>query len=237
MKKYTYSLLLWFLLAAGLTTSSVYAQKLDEVLQSVLGADQIAEGLKEALKVGTENVVQIVSKLDGFYKSPDIKIFFPDKLKAAEKLLRTAGFGLLVEEFELSMNRAAERSASEAKDLFWDAITQMTIQDAEKILKGKDNEATLYFQEKTSARLQEIFSPIVTTVMAEVGVTRLYQDLETKVNTFVPLGLFTDFDLNQYVTEKALEGLFLKLSEEERKIRNDPKARITELLQKVFNKE
>lgn len=234
MKKYTYLLLLWFLLFAGLTTSSVYAQQLDNVLQNVLGADQIAQGLKEALKVGTENVVQIVSKLDGFYKSPDIKIFFPEKLKAAEKLLRTAGFGGLIEEFELSMNRAAERSASAAKDLFWDAITQMTIQDAEKILKGKDNEATLYFQEKTSARLQEIFSPIVITAMAEIGVTRLYQDLETKVNTIVPLGLFTDFDLNQYVTEKALEGVFLKLAEEERKIRRDPKARITELLQKVF---
>ena len=237
MKKYIWLPLLWFLLVAGLTASSVYAQQLDKVLQNVLDGDQIAQGLKEALKVGADNVVQIVSKLDGFYKSPDIKIFFPDKLKAAEKLLRTTGFGLLVEEFELSMNRAAERSASAAKDLFWDAITQMTIQDAEKILKGKDNEATLYFQEKTSARLQEIFSPIVTTAMAEVGVTRLYQDLETKVNAIVPLGLFTDFDLNQYVTEKALEGLFLKLAEEERKIRNDPKARITELLQKVFHEE
>ncbi|MDY0093651.1 MAG: DUF4197 domain-containing protein [Candidatus Vecturithrix sp.] len=235
MKKYTCLLLFWCLFFIGFMPSSGNAQQLEDVLQGVLGGEEIAQGLKEALKVGTENVVQIVSKLDGFYKSPDIKIFFPEKLKSAEKLLHTAGFGGLVEEFELSMNRAAERSASAAKDLFWDAITQMTIQDAEKILKGKDNEATLYFQEKTSARLQEIFSPIVATAMAEVGVTRLYQDLETKVNTFVPLALFTEFDLNQYVTEKALEGVFLKLAEEERKIRRDPKARITELLRKVFN--
>lgn len=235
MKKYLGAMCLCLLFAVQMMSTSVSAQQLD--LQNSLGREQIVQGLKEALKVGTEKAVDIVSQLNGFYKSPDIKIVFPQKLRDAEKFLRSAGFGALVEEFELSMNRAAEQAASEAKELFWNAITQMTIQDAEKILKGKDNEATLYFQEKTSEQLQEIFSPIVAKTLAEVGVTRLYQGLETKVNSIVPLGLFTDFDLNQYVTEKALEGLFLKLAEEERKIRDDPQARITEILQQVFGKD
>ena len=237
MKKFIRLICLWLLFFTQMTIAPVSAQQPDKALQNLLGGEQIVQGLKEALKVGADNAVKVVSELDGFYESPDIKILFPQKLKDAEKLLRTAGFGVLIEEFELSMNRAAESAASEAKGIFWDAITQMTIQDAEKILKGKDHEATLYFQEKTSARLQEIFSPIVATTMKEVGVTRLYQDLETKVNSIVPLGLFTNFDLNHYVTEKTLEGLFLKVAEEEQKIRNDPKARVTELLQKVFNKE
>ena len=238
MKKSIWLVCFWLLLFVQTTLSPVSAQQLEEALQNVLGGDdEISQGLKEALKVGVNNAVDLVSQLDGFYETPDIKILFPQKLKKAEQLLRTAGFDELIDNFELSMNRAAESATLEAKGIFWDAITQMTIQDAKNILQGDDNEATLYFQEKTSDRLEEIFSPIVATTMNEVGVTRLYQDMETKINTLVPLGLFTDFDLNQYVTEKALDGLFLKLAEEEREIRNDPAARITELLKKVFSKE
>jgi hypothetical protein len=113
----------------------------------------------------------------------------------------------------------------------------MTITDAKEILTGDDDEATRYFQEKTTADLEEIFKPIVETTMSEVGVTNLYQNLENKVKTVFPLGLFTDFDLTQYVTDKTLDGLFLKLAEEEKKIREDPEARVTELLKKVFDKD
>ena len=218
-------------------SSPADASQVKEVVQNILSNDDLIEGIKEALQVGTGNAVELVSAVDGFYESPDIKILFPEKLKDTEKLLKKAGFETLVDEFELSMNRAAEQAASGAKDIFWDAIKQMTITDAKEILTGDDDEATRYFQEKTTADLEEIFKPIVETTMSEVGVTNLYQNLENKVKTVFPLGLFTDFDLTQYVTDKTLDGLFLKLAEEEKKIREDPEARVTELLKKVFDKD
>ncbi len=234
MKKHYY-FTIWCTIVIGILSACPAYAQLEDVLQEVLGGEEeIIEGLKEALKIGTGNVVEIVSKLDGFYKNPDIKVFLPKKMRKVERVLKKAGLGAVVDQFELSMNRAAEKASLEAKDLFGGAIKEMTIKDAEKILKGKDNEATLYFKEKTSDRLQEIFKPIVTTVMSEVGVTHAYQDLKTQIQTVFPLDMFVDIDLEQYVTDKTLDGLFLKLSEEERKIRRDPKARVTELLRRVF---
>jgi hypothetical protein len=143
------------------------------------------------------------------------------------------GYGPKVDEFELSMNRAAEKAAPKAKALFFDAIKQMTFSDARKILQGQDNEATLYFKDKTSNRLHEIFKPIVRRVMSEVGVTRTYQELDAKVRS-IPFTDRLSFDLDNYVTNKALDGLFLMVAEEERKIREDPTARVTDLLKEVF---
>jgi hypothetical protein len=131
------------------------------------------------------------------------------------------------------MNRAAERAAPEAKSIFRDAITQMSFEDASKILNGRDNEATLYFEDKTSGRLQELFKPIVKDSMGEVGVTRSFQDLNAKAES-IPFGKSLSFDLDQYVTDGALKGLFKMLAEQERQIRTDPAARVTDLLQKVF---
>jgi hypothetical protein len=150
-----------------------------------------------------------------------------------EKLLRGAGFGQKVDIFELSMNRAAEQAAPEAKSIFWDAIKEMDIADARKILNGRDDEATLYFKDKTYQRLEQSFKPIVKNSMGEVGVTRAYQDLNEKVET-IPFAGGLSFDLDQYVTEGALDGLFKMLAEEEKKIRSDPAARVTDLLRKVF---
>lgn len=194
---------------------------------------QIIQGLKEALQIGTGNAVEKTSQIDGYYKNPKIKIPLPGAIQKVEKLLRTAGHGEKVDAFELSMNRAAERAAPEAKALFWEAIKQMTFSDARKILNGRDNEATLYFEDKTSDRLQEVFKPIVREAMSEVGVTHAYQDLDAKVRS-IPLAGSLSFDLDQYVTDRALDGLFLMLAEEERKIRQDPAARVTDLLKKVF---
>ena len=134
------------------------------------------------------------------------------------------------------MNRAAESAAPEAKSLFWDSIKQMTFSDAKKILDGRENEATLYFKDKTWDRLQGIFKPIVHNAMAGVGVTKSYQDLETKVRSIPFADRISSFDLDQYVTDKALDGLFLMLADEEAKIRKDPAARVTDLLKKVFGK-
>ncbi len=198
-----------------------------------LGQSDIIAGLKEALQVGTQNTVDITSKVNGYYSNPQIKIPLPEKVQEVKDLLRMAGLGDKVTAFEKSMNRAAERAAPEAKELFVGAIRQMTFSDAKKILKGRENEATLYFKEKTYAPLSQRFEPLVHSAMAEVGVTRYYQDIERKVQLLPVKGVF-DFDLDQYVTDKALNGLFYMLAEEEAKIRKDPAARVTDLLKKVF---
>ncbi|GAK52340.1 hypothetical protein U14_03591 [Candidatus Moduliflexus flocculans] len=197
---------------------------------------ELTDGLKEALKIGTENAVKLVSQEDGFYKNELIKILLPENLRKAEDILKKAGFEAVIDEFELSMNRAAEKAAVSAVSLFGDAITQMTIDDALNILNGKENEATLYFQEKTSAALTTAFQPIIQTAMNDVGVTNAYQSLQKQVTSALPLGVgdMFDIDLSAYVTEKALDGLFTMLAVEEKKIREDPQARVTELLQKVF---
>jgi hypothetical protein len=195
--------------------------------------DEIIAGLKEALEVGTEKAVALVSQTDGYYRNSDIKIPLPESVEKVEKFIRTAGYGQEVDAFELSMNRAAERAAPEAKSIFRDAITRMSFEDAGKILNGRDNEATLYFEDKTSGQLQALFKPIVKDAMGEVGVTRSFQDLNARAES-LPFGKSLSFDLNQYVTDGALKGLFIMLAEQERQIRTEPAARVTDLLQKVF---
>jgi RNA binding exosome subunit len=200
-----------------------------------LSESKIIEGLKEALEIGTSNAVQVVSKVNGYYGNPQIKIPLPDSVKKVEKALRAVGYGSKVDAFELSMNRAAERAAPEAKALFVDSIKQMSFEDARKILNGRENEATLYFEDKTRSKLTEIFKPIVHSSMSQVGVTRQYQALDSKVRT-IPFTESLSFDLDQYVTDGALDGLFLMLAKEEQKIRQDPAARVTDLLKEVFGK-
>jgi hypothetical protein len=200
---------------------------------SSLTENEIGKGLKEALTVGIQNAIGIVSNLDGYYKNPNIKIPLPGAVKKVESILRTVGYGSKVDAFELSMNRAAEKAAPEAKSIFVAAIKQMTFSDARKIFDGRDNEATLYLKDKTSNRLGEMFKPIVHESMSQVGVTQQYQDLNTKLSS-IPFTKSLNFDLDQYVTEGALDGLFYMLAIEERKIREDPTARVSDLLKKVF---
>jgi hypothetical protein len=198
-----------------------------------LSESKIIRGLKEALRIGTANAVGIVSQIDGYYKNPKVRIPLPESVQKVERLLRAVGFGPKVDAFEMSMNRAAERAAPEAKALFLKAIRQMSFSDAREILQGRDNEATLYFEDKTRGRLHELFKPIVHTAMSEVGVTRSYQELDAKVRS-IPFAERVSFDLDEYVTGKGLDGLFLMVAEEERKIRENPAARVTDLLKEVF---
>ena len=198
-----------------------------------LSEDEIVSGLKQALEIGTRNAVRTVGRTDGYFKNPEIRIPLPENVRKVEKLLRATGFGGQVDQFELSMNRAAERAAPEAKTIFWDAIGQMSFSDARQILDGPDDAATRYFQNKTFQRLQKIFKPITHQAMSEVGVTRYYQSLDAKIRT-IPFADQMSFDLDQYVTDEALSGLFVMLAEEEKKIRRDPAARVTDLLKKVF---
>ncbi len=194
---------------------------------------EIVKGLKQALKIGTSNAVGIVSKMNGYYQNPEIRIPLPDDVQKVKKYFKMAGFGGLVDDFELSMNRAAEQAAPEATGIFLEAIKRMTFDDARKILNGADNEATLYFENKTSAQLTEVFKPLVSQAMSQVGVTSTYKDLNNTARKIPYVDSFS-FDLDQYVTDKALDGLFVMLAAEEKEIREDPAARVTDLLKKVF---
>jgi hypothetical protein len=200
-----------------------------------LSESTIVDGLKEALEIGTGNAVSTVSKPNGYYKNPDIKILLPEKVRKVEGILRGVGYGEKIDAFEQSVNRAAEKAAPEAKAYFVDAIKQMPFDDARKILNGGDNAATLYFEDKTRGKLFDTFKPIVHDNMSEVGVTRYYQDLDSKVRS-IPFAGDLSFDLDKYVTDKSLDGLFKMVAEEEAKIRKDPAARVTDLLKKVFRK-
>ncbi len=201
----------------------------------LLSSGKIADGLKEALEIGTANAIQTVSRVGGYYNNPEIKIPLPAAVQKMEKILRLMGYGPQVDAFVRSMNQAAEKAAPEAKRIFLDAIKQMTITDARKILNGPENAATLYFKEKTYGALTGIFKPIVHKSMEKVGVTNRYYQLEQKVAGIPILGT-KQFDLDTYVNDKALDGLFLMIAEEERRIREDPAARVTDLLKQVFGK-
>ena len=209
--------------------------KVQETISGTSGVSQseIVNGLKEALEVGTGNTVQALSKTDGYYNDPKLKIPLPQSVQKFESILRTTGFDSQLNEFELSMNRAAEKAAPEAGALFVDAIKAMTFSDADKILNGPDNATTEYFQNKTTDKLEALFKPIVQKSMDNVGVTQYYNSVYKKVQTIPFAGDYV-VDLDTYVTEKSIDGLFIRLAEEESKIRNDPAARVTDLLQKVF---
>ena len=194
---------------------------------------KIGSGLQEALKVGTENAVTQTGTFDGFLKNKAIKILMPRPLQTIEQPLRLVGYGPQIDEFIVSMNRAAEKAVPFAKEIFWDAIGQMTFDDARKILNGGDTAATEYFKAKTSKKLQTAFRPPVETVMADVGVTRQYNDLIGRYKD-IPFAKSISFDINQYVTEKTTDGLFYVVGQEEKKIRTNPAARATDLLKEVF---
>lgn len=203
--------------------------------QRGLSDAKIGSGLKEALKIGTENTANLTGKTDGYFLNQAIKILMPEKLRTLEKGLKAVGYGSQVDEFVLSMNRAAERAAPFAKQIFWDAIGEMTFEDARKILSGHETAATDYFKGKTTDKLTVVFKPIVDKAMDEVGVTHQYKELVGRFQA-IPFVKSETFDIDQYVVTKALDGLFHVLGEEERKIRTNPAARVTDLLKEVFGK-
>jgi len=203
--------------------------------QDGLSDAQVASGLKEALQVGTENAVKATGRPDGYFLDQAIKILMPQELRTFESGLRLVGYGPQVDEFILSMNRAAERAAPQAKRIFSDAITKMSFADARNILNGGDTAATDYFKDKTTDRLTAAFRPVVDKAMNEVGVTRQYKELIGRYQA-IPFVKRETFDIDQYVVTKALDGLFYVVGQEERKIRTDPAARVTDLLKDVFGK-
>ena len=238
------------LLGVGLTATPAAAQ-LDELLKQApklpggtqlpvpqgggVGDVKIGQALKQALQVGTENAVKLTGRTDGYFKNQAIKILMPEKLKTFERGLRAVGYGPQVDDFVLRMNRAAERAAPAAKQIFWDAIGEMTIDDARGILNGAETAATDYFKTKTTEPLTSAFSPVVHRTMGEVGVTKQYEDLFARAQN-IPFLNLQEFDLDHYVVGKALDGLFHVVGDEEKKIRTQPAARVTDLLRDVFGR-
>jgi hypothetical protein len=194
---------------------------------------EAVQGIKEALVKGTGESVNVVSVLNGYFGNPEIKIPFPDDARMVESKLRSIGMGKQVDEAILSINRAAEDAATQAKPIFVNAITAMSISDAIGIVKGPDDAATSYLRNTTSPDLRLKFKPEIQKSLDKVNATKYWKDLITTYNK-IPLVQKVNPDLAAYVTDKAIQGLFVMISKEEKKIRTDPVARTTEILKKVF---
>jgi len=201
--------------------------------QPTLTTAEVGEGLKEALIKGISTGSDLVSQMDGYFKNPEIKIPFPPEVKKVEDKLRQIGLGGEVDKFVLTLNRGAEDAAKETKPIFIAAIKSMTIQDAWAILRGDDNAATNYLKRTTSAQLKEKFSPVIQNSLDKVSATKYYGDVVGRYNK-IPFVEKVNPDLNGYATDRAMEGLFIMIAKEEKNIRQDPLARTTELLKKVF---
>lgn len=199
-----------------------------------LDTPTIVAGLKQALEVGTGNTVASTSRSGGYWGNLAIRIVLPEKLQKVGGTLRQVGLGGQVDAFERKMNDAAEAAASQAGTIFVDAIRQMSFQDARMILTGSNTAATDYFRAKTSASLKAMYQPIVTARMRELGVVSAYDGMLAKYMA-IPLAAKPELPrIEDYVTDRALEGLFRMIAAEEQQIRQNPAARTTALLQKVF---
>ncbi|MCE7863248.1 MAG: DUF4197 domain-containing protein [Bacteroidetes bacterium CHB5] len=219
-------------------TSAQINQALSEANKMMTGEKplttaEVGDGLKEALIKGISNGSDIVSQLDGYFKNPEIKIPFPPDVKKVEDRLRQLGLGSEVDKFVMTLNRGAEEAAKEAKPIFISAIKQMTIEDAWGILKGEQDAATQYLQRTTTAQLKEKFTPVVQNALNKVNATKYYSDIVTRYNS-IPLVQKVNPDLNDYATDMAIQGLFTMIAKEEKNIRQDPVARTTDLLKRVF---
>lgn len=238
---------LWILIATGLLLALVHAHAgwmdkgrdllntLGGETSSELTGGEIANGLKEALRVGTANVTGQLGAVDGFNADPAIRIPLPKSLRTVQSALGRVGMSGMMDDLELKLNRAAEAATPKAKDLFLNAISAMTLDDARQIYNGPEDAATRYFEQKMSPELAEAFRPVVDQSLSEVGAVTAYDQAmgQYKALPFVP---DVKADLNQYVVDQGMAGIFHYLAKEEAAIRQNPAARSTELLKKVFGR-
>jgi hypothetical protein len=201
--------------------------------KSALSNDDIVQGLKEALTIGSNNSAANASKVDGYYKHPVIKLPFPPDAQKVEKTARSAGMGNQVDTFVLKMNRAAEDAGKTVAPIFVDAVKHMTITDGLSILKGNNDAATQYLKTNTSVALKAQFKPIIQASIDRVEVMKYWKPLIDNYNR-IPFVTKINPDLNEYICNKALDGLFYLVAQEELKIRKDPMAQVTDILKKVF---
>ncbi|MCL2162432.1 MAG: DUF4197 domain-containing protein [Betaproteobacteria bacterium] len=218
----------FIILAVLLLSGAVHARSLDQ-----LSSGDATAGLKEALTQGASKAVDLLGRENGFLGNPKVRIPLPDKLNRAGKMMRSVGMGKQVDELETTLNRAAEAAVPEAKKLLVDAIKGMSVQDAKGILAGGNNSATEYFRRTTSAPLGDKFRPIVQQAIARVKLAEQYNKFAGSAARF---GLISkeDGSLDGYVTNKALDGLFMMMAEEEKAIRENPLRAAGSLAQKVF---
>ncbi|HWA34142.1 MAG TPA: DUF4197 domain-containing protein [Cyclobacteriaceae bacterium] len=234
MKK---TLLVLSLLACGCSSSQI-TQAISEASKVMEGqpaptTDQVAAGLKEALVKGISNGAENVSKTNGYFNNPQIKIPFPPDIRKVEDRLRQIGLGKEVDRFVETLNHGAENAAREAKPIFISAIQQMTFDDAWGILKGQQDAATQYLKKTTTPQLKAKFKPVIQNALDQVEATRYYSDIVTTYNR-IPFVEKVNPDLNEYATDLAMQGLFVMIAQEEKKIRENPLERTSDLLKRVF---
>jgi hypothetical protein len=198
--------------------------------------DDIIKGLKEALVQGTQKGVDVLSVKDGFFKNDAVKVLFPPEAQKVEKTLRDIGAGSIVDMAVEKLNRAAEDAAIGAKDVFVDAITAMTVNDAIDILMGADNACTNYLRKTTKSALFSRFNPVIKKSLNQVGASDAWTAVVSRYNK-IPFVERVNPDLDDYVTNRAMDGVFMMIEKEEKLIRKDPVKRVTDLLKKVFAKQ
>ncbi|MFI5153379.1 MAG: DUF4197 domain-containing protein [Chitinophagales bacterium] len=201
---------------------------------SSLSTDEIVGGLKEALSLGAKKSADKLSVVDGFFKDAAVKILLPEQAQKVEKTLRNLGMGKMVDDAILSVNRAAEDAAKSAAPIFVDAVKKMSIQDAVGILKGTDTAATHYLKKTTTPDLTKSFKPVIDSSLQKTDATKYWKTVFETYNNLPTTFKKVDTDLSSYVTQKAMDGIFYYVAIEEKKIRKDPAAQVTDLLKKVF---
>jgi hypothetical protein len=235
MRFYKISFLIFFVFLYSCSSAQINKLIKDVTSGQIpLSQDEVAAGLKEALEQGIVKGTDLASKTDGYFKNDLIKILLPEDAQKVEKTLRNMGLGSEVDRALVAINRGAERAAIEAKPIFVNAIKQMNIQDALGILKGDATAATDYLKRTTNAQLVELFKPKIQASLDEVGATKYYGDLANSYNKIPLTKQKVNPDLNAYVTQKAIDGLFVLIAEEEKNIRENPLGRTSDLMKKVF---
>lgn len=239
-------LILGAFVAFSITGCGVLEDVADEVVttggggggtaEPALTNGEVIQGLKEALKIGIEKGANLASKTDGFYKNPAIFIPWPDEAVAIKEKALEWGLDGKVNEIEMTMNRAAEEASKKATPIFVEAITNMSIGDGFEILNGSDSAATMYLIKTTSSPLKAEFKPVVKQAIETVQLTKYWNPVATKYNDWAKLlgKQQVNPDLDEYVTQKGMDGLFHLIKQEEKKIRKDPVAQVTDILKKVF---
>jgi hypothetical protein len=232
------------LLCLGLSacTAAEIDQGLGQIFQTGTGGtssgplseNEILGGLREALAQGTTRAINQLGHTDGFWQNLAVRVPLPESLARGEKVMRRVGLGPRLDEFHLTLNRAAERAVPDVADIFGNAVRQLTIADARSILMGADDAATQFFRRTAGATLHERVLPIVERATQGVGVTSQYKKLVANYGPVLQMAGVHDTDLDAFVTDKALDGLFLMIADEEKRIRENPVARTTEILRRVF---
>ncbi|CCQ73491.1 DUF4197 domain-containing protein [Magnetospira sp. QH-2] len=208
----------------------------NSAVTSVLGNEDLITGLKEALRVGTDTVVSQLGQPDGFNADPNVHVPLPQTLSDIKGLLSGLGLAGTLDDLELRMNRAAEQATPKVKQLFWDAITAMSLDDARGIYEGPDDAATQYFRKTMTPDLKAAMKPVVDDSLSQVGAVQVYNQVVTQVKT-VPFAPKVNLDLTDHVLEEAVGGMFMYLAREEAAIRKDPAKQVTEILQRTFGRQ